>query len=132
MSKIQTICLFFTFFNFYAAAHSEWTRIYKQIFDCKKYTTKQIFIKNQHSSFLFSQLVFSWNAQRPPQGFFRFSVRVRTAQTQKWSRWHTMIEWGAHIQRSFHSKSKRGTKYNYVRLETGKHIADLFEIRVEA
>jgi Peptidase_C39 like family len=82
---------------------------------------------------LFSQLVFSWNAFRPEQGFFRFSARVRCTAIQQWSPWYTMMEWGAGVQRSFVKKGiDEYSEYLYVRLEMLKGcLADNFQMRVE-
>lgn len=85
----------------------------------------------------FSQLIFSWNAQKPLRGFFKFQARVRDQKTKKWLSWHTLAVWGAKTKKSFTSKHK-GSEHHFVRLEreTTKDFlakkADAFEIKIEA
>ncbi|HZW61330.1 MAG TPA: C39 family peptidase, partial [Candidatus Babeliales bacterium] len=79
----------------------------------------------------FNQLVFTWNAFRPAQGYYSFSVQARDAKTKKWSQWYKMMEWGANTQRSFLTKGSPG-KYEHVRLELGNHHADAFRIKAVA
>ena len=81
----------------------------------------------------FRQLIFSWNAIRPKQGYFTFYVQSRDSATKKWSDWYKMIEWGQAVQRSHLVKLGSGQpEYVYVRLEQplGRH-ADGFKLRVE-
>lgn len=82
----------------------------------------------------FSQLVFSWNAERPAVGFFRFSARVKYKNSREWSPWCPMMEWGAGIQRSFVRKGlDPHSEYLYVRLEMLHGImAEDFQIKMEA
>ena len=84
--------------------------------------------------YTFSQLIFSWNAERPQQGLFRFSLRVRCLETKRWSPWYSMMEWGAGVQQSFVTKNKDPySEYLYVRLEMLKGaLADNFQIKIEA
>lgn len=78
----------------------------------------------------FSQLIFSWNATRPTKGHFRFMVQARNKATQKWGKWHTMVDWGADVQRSYHSKDGKFARYQYVRFELEKNcFADAFRIK---
>jgi len=46
----------------------------------------------------FRELMFSWNAPRPSQGEYLFSVRV---YTDAWSPWITYASWGSQGQKSF-------------------------------
>lgn len=78
----------------------------------------------------FKQLIFSWHAQRPCKGYFRFFVRVHDAQTKQWLGWHKAIEWGAGVQRSFLHKTATDD-YLHVRLEMKQHYADAYQIKVE-
>jgi len=79
----------------------------------------------------FTQLIFSWNAFRPSSGYFSFFIQARDAASKKWGKWHHMADWGAHIQRSFNSKSDGLTKYVHVRLETeAQKVADAFRLKV--
>lgn len=80
----------------------------------------------------FSQLIFSWNAMRPEQGHFRFMVQARDKATGRWGKWHTMVDWGSSVQRSYSSKEKHA-HYNYVRFDLNNgHYADAFRIKVAA
>ncbi len=80
----------------------------------------------------FTQLIFSWNAFRPKQGYFKFNVQVRDAKTQRWYDWHRMTEWGANVQRSFRHETL-GSTYHHVRLEMPSgNYADGLRISVEA
>lgn len=81
----------------------------------------------------FTQLIFSWNALRPPTGHFTFNIQVRDQKTRKWDVWHKMSEWGAGRQRSFMSDHGQFTKFHHVRLELldGK-VADAVRIKVQA
>jgi hypothetical protein len=66
-----------------------------------------------------TQLVFSFNALRPDNGYFSFLIRVRHARTQLWSRWYTMLDWGPHVQRSYATGRFPQQHYAHVRLEVG-------------
>ncbi len=78
----------------------------------------------------FSQLIFSWNAMRPQEGHFRFMVQVRNKSTQRWGKWHTMVDWGASVQRSYSNNDGKFARYNYVRFDLERnHYADAFRIR---
>lgn len=115
--------------------HEPWTWIYRKTFseaEQKVYTKKkQLPLLCKYDTPVFSQLLFSWNAQRPQNGFFSFWVQSRNAKTKKWSRWHKMIDWGAQIQRSYSSKDK-DSHYEHVRLETEPDLADAFAVKVES
>lgn len=79
----------------------------------------------------FTQLICSWNAQRPAKGYLRFKVRVRDQTTKRWLDWHPMYEWGASTQRSFFD-CKALSSYHHVRLEMAKNrTADGFHIVIE-
>lgn len=80
----------------------------------------------------FTQLVCSWNALRPQYGFYRFLVRVRYADTQKWSRWYRMMDWGKDIARSYMQKDDFSS-YHHVRLEIDpRHLANAYEVKIES
>lgn len=113
----------------------EWTWVYKKVFsdaEAQEHTTKkQLFFMRENVP-LFTQLIFSWNAQRPTHGHFTFFVSVRDARTHSWSAWLKMMEWGQGTQRSYLSESSHLT-HAHVRLETGKNNrADSFKLRVES
>jgi hypothetical protein len=82
----------------------------------------------------FKQLIFSWNAYRPRQGYFTFYAKTRDSKTKKWSSWYKMVEWGSAVQRShFIGKPKGQPDYVYVRLEQPtRQYADGFRLKVEA
>ena len=79
----------------------------------------------------FNQLLFCWNALRPLKGYFSFWVQVRDANSQKWSKWHRMSEWGAAVQRSYISNKDCCSRFVHVRLELEPaHKADAFSIKI--
>lgn len=81
----------------------------------------------------FSQLIFSWNAQRPEKGHFTFYAQVRSPLTHKWSKWHQMAVWGADKQKSFETDPDHLSSYHHVRLESKPLLlSDGFAIKVEA
>lgn len=110
-----------------------WTWLYRKNFDEQHRIaarTKPSLILHKYSLPHFTQLLFSWNALRPAQGYFVFSVQVRNATSKKWYDWHTMIIWGATEQRSF-AQQREGTSYHHVRLELPHHaVADAVRIKV--
>lgn len=79
-----------------------------------------------------TQLLFSWNALRPKQGYFTFSLRVKDAETQQWSRWFRAVQWGAGVQRSFKDVDEGGWGHHHVRFQMLKgHYADAVKVRVQ-
>ncbi len=117
-------------------AENQWTWLYKKTFnpaeiDGHRYRYNLLFSKENTPEF--TQLIFSWNANRPKKGFYRFKVRVRDAKKKTWYSWHTMAEWGDNVQRSFLDKTLFGTQFHHVRLEVPNiHRADGLCIKVEA
>lgn len=116
---------------------SDWTWAYRKRFSGSELETLS---GKAHLTFAktatpeFKQLIFSWNAYRPKQGYFTFYVQSRDAQTKKWSPWYKMVEWGAAIQRSHLVKfGVNDPEYVYVRLEqpAGRY-ADGFRLKAEA
>jgi hypothetical protein len=114
----------------------KWTWVYRKNFDersGKALEKNQKLMFEQEEAFLFTQLIFSWNALRPLQGHFSFYVQVRDAVTKQWGVWHHMFDWGCGIQQSFPSKSDGFSSYIHTRLETkDKKNADAFRIKIEA
>lgn len=111
-----------------------WTELYQKTF-CSKdrlaNTTKKriVFCKDRIKPF--TQLIFSWNAQRPAVGHFSFYVQVRNADTKQWGAWHHMSDWGDGTQFSYVSKSDGFSSHVHVRLEIEKGMtSDGFRIRV--
>ena len=95
-------------------------------------TTLTVSNSTIHKRIPFTQLIFSWNALRPTQGFFRFFVRTYDDTSKRWSVWHKMTEWGKDRQRSFSDKTKdKKTAYNFAHLDLA-HDATIFEIKVDA
>lgn len=113
----------------------EWTWSYKKDFTATEIlentNRKQVlFCKNDIP--LFSQLIFYWNAFRPEKGYFSFHAQVLDGKN-KWHDWHTMINWGKDIQKSFSNEGTTGTKYCHVRLEMPpKRLAKGVRIKVVA
>lgn len=128
------ICIFFLQF-FLSVPCSAWTWNYrttepKRDGDSLRFTRIST---ETHKVGPFTQLIPSWNARRPKQGYFRFFARVRDAATGKWLRWHPLYEWGYGVQKSFNSKASDGSEFIHVRLELPSGIyADGFDMRVEA
>ncbi len=137
LKKIVVIFLMMNSANFYCYAQksSDWTWSLKKEFTATEIlentNRKQIiFCKNDIS--LFSQLIFYWNAFRPEKGYFSFHAQVLD-EKNKWHDWHTMINWGKDIQKSFFSEGALGTKYCHVRLEMPpKKLAKGVRIKVVA
>ena len=134
MKKQTYLVLFFVFF-ITPIKTNEWTWLYRKMFsqaeiDAHKFRQALLFTKKNTPQF--TQLIFSWNAFRPENGFFRFQARVRDAKTKKWHKWHKMMEWGNAVQCSFIDKTLFGTQYHYVRLEVPKGtFADAISVKVE-
>lgn len=97
-----------------------WVWTYKKHFNEQEALTNSsrdslIFSKTDVPAF--TQLIFSWNAKRPPAGYFSFHGQVRDAKTKKWHDWHKMIDWGNNKQCSYESKNGTGSAHHHVRLE---------------
>lgn len=113
----------------------DWTKVYKQVF------TQQEMYENRNRSELvytqthlarFTQLIFSWNAQRPVKGHFSFYVQVQDAHTGKWYDYHHLLDWGNEIQQSYFNRSG-GSTFHHARLELeGDRKASAFRVKVLA
>lgn len=128
------IALCFIGSSAHAAQEDEWAWAHRKIFSenelvANKSKTNIIYAKTDLT--LFNQLLFSWNALRPAQGHFSFYVQVRDANTKKWTHWYKMMQWGGQRQHSFSSDDREAITYVHVRLETGKHYADAFRIKID-
>ena len=78
----------------------------------------------------FTQLILSWNASRPPKGFFTFWVRVRH---HYWSRWQKIAEWGKSRQKSFSRARDHFVHPAHVRIEMQRNrLGFAYEIKVVA
>ncbi len=114
----------------------EWTWVYRKNFterDCNAHKKKQQLIFMQEDVSPFTQLILSWNAFRPQEGYFSFYVQVRDALTNKWGIWHHVADWGDVTTQSFLSKSDGFSSHVYVRLEIDdKKYANAFRIKIES
>jgi hypothetical protein len=125
---------FFSMFMQSFAETKQWTWLHRKSFteseqELNKQKRSLAFAKTDLPEF--TQLVFSWNAFRPKKGQFTFYAQVRNASTKKWSKWHRMLTWGAHEQKSFKTQSDGMTSYHHVRLESGNALtADAFAIKM--
>lgn len=127
------VIIVFTSLPVYSQA---WTHVIKKnLFDsdCKNRQQKDCFTFTHMSAYSFTQLIFSWNAQRPRQGYFSFFVRVRDKESRQWGKWHHAFDWGVGIQRSYGETASGISSYHHVRLEIrNPKNADAFSIKVEA
>jgi hypothetical protein len=113
-----------------------WTWLLKKVFSEQERhdngeKSKLVFTRTELPPF--TQMIFSWNAQMPSQGYFVFWAQARNVVTKQWYNWHKMIVWGVGIQQSFFSDSLKGTTYHHVRLEIPEGAkADGIRIKIEA
>lgn len=134
--------LFFLFCSYFSTTSVPdekrmWTQLHHTLFsprECNIHVTKkELFFCKEKQIIPFTQLIFSWNAVCPINGYFSFYGQVRNMRTKQWSSWHHMIDWGSDIHRSYTSKSDGFSSYVHVRLEIEKSMkADAFRIKVEA
>ncbi|HLJ31087.1 MAG TPA: C39 family peptidase [Candidatus Babeliales bacterium] len=126
------LALFFWLAPLYAQEVPQWTWLHRTISVNNSNNNKKTLMFSRENVQPFTQLVFSWNAVRPLEGYFSFYVQVRDAATKKWGSWHHMVDWGADIQQSYMSKSDGFSSYVHVRLEVdSKKVADAFRIKME-
>ncbi len=115
-------------------AEPNWTWFFAKQFDSAE---RAQFHNKSQATFLqvdtqpFSQLIFSWNALKPSNGYFSFFVQARSAKNKHWLAMHHMIDWGNSKQRSYASEVKCESQGKHVRLEV-PGLADAYRIRVEA
>lgn len=136
MMKARFLLFFLYFLPLYGNEPlSEWTWIYHKKCNYKErilHKNKKSLLFCQENVTPFTQLIFSWNAIRPENGYFSFYVQVRDAATKKWGIWHHMVDWGSHMQQSYISKSDGCSSFVHVRLEIeNKKSADAFRIKVQ-
>lgn len=82
---------------------------------------------------LFTQLLFSWNALRPKQGYYSFYVQVHSKKKDAWGSWHKIADWGKGVQKSYETVSDGICRNVYVRLEVEPDDkADGFRIKTVA
>lgn len=128
---LVALSLFSSFILGVQNGENAWTWFYRKSIDKKivnQNSREILFTQTDIPHFL--QLIFSWNAFRPLQGYYSFWIKVRDAKTKAWSDWQKMTEWGTDVQRSFHSKTADGIEFVHVRLETEKKgPSDAFSIK---
>lgn len=131
LTKTAILALLFatSFFSLYSV--EPWTWCYsKKFVNHPLKVADEAFIRKNTP--LFTQLICSWNSLMPRFGGFRFSVRVRYADTQKWSDWHRMAEWSSIGSKTFYGQHDDGLEYCYVRLELPQgRYADGFQVKVD-
>ena len=133
LKKCMTLVVLCSIFHYYTIL-AEWTCVHhmrcNEIVRTMNQAKKTLFFKKDRTSH-FTQLIFSWNAIRPKEGYFSFYVQVRDAQSRRWGVWHHMADWGAHVQKSYLSKSDGSSSFVHVRLEMdNKSLADAFRIKI--
>lgn len=122
MNKVIILFLPLTLFILIEASNNEehqWTWLFT-----KKFSSQELVTNKNRTLLMFSkmnipefnQLIFSWNAFKPIQGYFSFYAQVRDAKTKKWHEWHKMVDWGGTIAQSYCTKGTK-TEYKHVRLE---------------
>lgn len=111
-----------------------WTQAYETTV-----TGKEICVENGHKGILFerttipfTQLIVSWSAFRPLQGYFSLWVQHRHTRTKEWQRWYKMSEWGESLQKSYYHKRGNGDGFFHVRLESQTQEGDAFRVKVIA
>lgn len=117
------------------AQKKPWTWQYRYAVSAQQRQSAQqkelLFVKT--ATPLFTQLLFSWNASRPNQGYYSFYVQVHSKKKNAWGAWHKMADWGKNIQKSYESVSDGICRYVYVRLEIDSgDKADGFRIKTVA
>ncbi len=119
-----------------AADIAQWSRLYYHNLSNAERAqlqtrSKNVFIKEFR--FPVTQMLLSWNALRPHHGYLSFSIQVRDQATGRWSDWMHAAEWGAGVQRSFHTEPLFGPTFNNVRLDMpSHHLADACRVAVQA
>jgi hypothetical protein len=134
IKNITAINLFLSLITVLVNSEEPWTHLYiHNINKRQDRPQKRSLLEITKQVPLFNQLIFSWNAFRPPKGYLSFWVSTRDATTKAWHPWHKMIEWGNNVQRSFLDKRQEGTSYFHVRLELlDKYFSDSFKIKIIA
>lgn len=111
-----------------------WTWSFKKTFKSTEFLAQQrsMIFENVDTN-LFTQLIFSFNAHRPSQGYYSFYVQVHTYKGD-WGDYYKMLEWGNGVQKSYlHKSDSNEPSYHHVRLEMPKNkFADGFRIKIQA
>ena len=117
-----------------------WSCVYKKVYtqeECEQHYFSKSVLFALSPVAPFTQLIVSFNVERPTEGSFDFFLRVHTQgkNAQEWEPWTKIATWSDSAQKSFFSKTS-DTTFNYVRLEMnpallGDAYGDGFEVRVE-
>lgn len=130
---LRKFCLVVTLSSGIVFAGEEWTWQYNSYFSSAEKDLaekKRMIYIEQKDVPDFSQVVISWNAQRPSIGYFSFEVRVRSKKTGQWGEWHHMADWGS-IQKSYYDQGDGISQAHHVRLELLKtRYADGFAVKI--
>jgi hypothetical protein len=98
-------------------AAEQWSWVYTKEFAPRDtHDQKEVVIEKKTVS-PFTQLIISWNADRPTCGDYTFWVQGKDAQSGAWSGWHKMMSWGASCQRSYLSNADTIAQHYHVRFE---------------
>lgn len=131
---IKKLIVFFFIVNTSLHSNDPWTWVHHIRYnDIIRVThrAKKVLFHEKEAIKPFTQLIFSWNAQRPEQGYFSFHIQVRNAETKRWGVWHHIGDWGRDVQQSYLSKSDGFSSFVHVRLEIEeKNVADAFRIKI--
>lgn len=131
MKYLSFLISIFLITGYVYADDSPWTKVYKHLPTPAQTVHKQELTFEQRT-IPFTQLIFSWNAHRPQEGYYDFFLRVRDHKTKKWQDWHKIVSWGANIQKSFFSRVN-GSRFDYARFEMdGTHRGDAYQLKVVA
>ena len=113
-----------------------WSCVYKKEYtegECEQHYFSKELLFAPSKVIPFTQLIVSFNVERPTEGSFEFFLRVHTQgkNDNEWEPWNKIASWSDSIQKSFFSKSSDAT-FNYVRLEMNTVLfGDGFQLRVE-
>ncbi len=117
-----------------------WSRVYKKIYteeECDRHCFSKELLFTHSKAIPFTQLIVSFNVDRPTDGSFDFFLRVHTQgkNNNEWGPWSKIASWSDSAQKSFFSKNYDAT-FNYVRLEMNTVLledsyGDGFQLRVE-
>ncbi len=113
-----------------------WSCVYKKIYsdrECQEHYFSKNLVFGLTNANPFTQLIVSFNAERPVDGSFEFFLRTHTQgkHDDEWEPWSKIASWSDSAQKSFFSKTL-DTTFNYVRLEMNKDlVGDGFQIKVE-
>lgn len=117
-------------------AQAPWSRVYKKIYsdaECERHHGQKKIMFESLEIIPFTQLVLSFNAERPTDGNFDFFIRVHTKgrSSNEWQPWIKIATWSDSAQRSFFSRNSEAS-FNHVRLEMNHGLlGDGFQVRVE-